>query len=65
MSRYRKKHKGIIEKAKAEVRSIRNEATIQATQSASAGGIGQLWKNYKDTIDKAVMDWKRSRKKKQ
>ena len=59
-----KKHKSILGRAKDQARSIRNEATIQATQSASAGGMGQLWKNYFDAIDRAVREFKQSRKKK-
>lgn len=58
------KHKSILGKVKSQVRSIRNEATIQAAQSASAGGMGQLWKNYFDAIDKAVKEFKQARKKK-
>jgi len=58
------KHKSILDKAKNQARSIRNEATIQAGQAASAGGMGQLWKNYIDAIDKAVREFKQSRKKK-
>ena len=61
MSRYRKKHKGIIEKAKSEVRSIRNEAMVQA---GTATSISQIWKNYMDTIDRVVKEWKHSRKNK-
>lgn len=59
-----KKHKSILDRAKAEARSMRNEATIQATKAASAGGMGQLWKNYFDAIDKAVKEFKQARKKK-
>ncbi len=62
------KHKSIIEKVKAEARSIRNEATIQAYQAASIGGIRgiyQPFKNYIDGIKRAVEESKRSKKKKQ
>ena len=56
-----KKHKSILGRAKDQARSIRNEATIQATQATS---MGQLWKNYFDAIDRAVREFKQSRKKK-
>ena len=58
-----KKKKSVSERAKSQVREIRNEATIQATQSASAGGMAQLWRNYVDAIDRVVKEFKRSRKK--
>ena len=60
-----KKHKGILERAKAQARSIRNEATTQAYQAASTGGISQIFKNYIDTIKRAVEESKCSKKKKQ
>jgi hypothetical protein len=62
------KHRSIIEKAKEQARSIRNEAYIQATQAASTGGIRgiyQPFKNYIDGIKRAVEESKRSKKKKQ
>ncbi len=59
-----KKHKSILEKVKAEARSIRNEATIQAYQAKSTGGISQIFKNYINTIKRAVEEDKRSKKKK-
>lgn len=63
------KHKSILERAKAQAREIRNEATTQAYQAASSGGIfqgfKQAFKNYIDTIKRAVEEDKRSKKKRQ
>lgn len=61
MSKGKKKKQSIMQKVKAEARSIRNEATIQATEASS---IGQLWKNYMDAIDRAVKEFKEARRKK-
>lgn len=58
---HKKEHKGMMQKVKAEARSIRNEATIQATQASS---FGQLWKNYIDAINRAVDEWKQARREK-
>ena len=56
----RKKRKTLMQKSKAYVRDVRNEATIQATQASS---MGQLWKNYIKSINKAVDEWKLERRK--
>jgi hypothetical protein len=60
------KHKSILERAKLQARSIRNEATTQAYQAASAGGggIAQAFRNYFDSIKRAVDESECSKKKK-
>jgi len=59
--RHKKKGKGIVQSVKDEALNIRNEATIQATQASS---FGDLWKNYIDTINKSVDEWKKARREK-
>jgi hypothetical protein len=61
------KHKSILGRAKAEARSIRREATIQANQTAAAGGggIAQIFRNYISHIKGAVEESKRAKKKRQ
>jgi len=61
MSKHKKKRKTIMQKTKAYVREVRTEATIQAVQASS---IGQLWKNYINSINKAVDDFKQARREK-
>lgn len=56
-----KKHKSILDRAKDQARSIRNEATMQATQAAAVSKPWELFENFIYTIYRA---FKQPRKKK-